>query len=248
MAHTKIDYQDRIKLLQSVRERADRSLLEYSISLDRALNSKQYPYLFHKPISKLTDVPLLFGNGVIANKNRTLSGLNRGGVYRRHPDFNDRNRPIRLGILNISELDPRSLENFKNQLQAQLDRYDFKSIIPDESQRQLSLKNLAGAAVKIRLEETIDDLVSLPCDIVISYLPTDDRQTDEESEISLYNWVYSRLLRRQIASQIIYEDTLKNPSQYGYILNQVVIGILAKLGNLPFILAEKLPVIDKFWV
>ena len=43
---------------------------------------------------------------------------------------------------------------------------------------------------------------------------------------------------------MIYEDTLKNPDNYKNILNQVVPGILAKVGNLPFVLSESLPIAD----
>ncbi len=45
---------------------------------------------------------------------------------------------------------------------------------------------------------------------------------------------------------MIYQDTLRNPNNYKYILHQVVPGILAKLGNLPFVLAEPLPIADYF--
>jgi argonaute-like protein implicated in RNA metabolism and viral defense len=49
---------------------------------------------------------------------------------------------------------------------------------------------------------------------------------------------------RKIASQIIYEKTLRKEPKY--ILNQVVPGILAKLGNLQFVLAEPLAIADHF--
>ena len=63
---------------------------------------------------------------------------------------------------------------------------------------------------------------------------------------SLYHKIYDLLLRRQIASQMIYENTLKNSGGYRNILNQIVPGILAKLGNLPFVLAEPLKIADYF--
>ncbi len=45
---------------------------------------------------------------------------------------------------------------------------------------------------------------------------------------------------------MIYEQTLSNSSNYGHILNQVIPGLLAKLGNLPFILAQALEIADYF--
>ncbi|WP_308796773.1 Piwi domain-containing protein [Tolypothrix sp. FACHB-123] len=79
-----------------------------------------------------------------------------------------------------------------------------------------------------------------------SFLPQSDRNTDHSEDGSFYSFIFSRLLRRGIASQVIYEDTLKNTSNYGNILHQVIPGMLAKLGNLPFILAEPLEVADYF--
>lgn len=51
----------------------------------------------------------------------------------------------------------------------------------------------------------VDELMEVPPDIVLTFLPTYDRKADDNN--SLYAWVYSRLLRREIASQVIYEDT-----------------------------------------
>jgi argonaute-like protein implicated in RNA metabolism and viral defense len=82
-------------------------------------------------------------------------------------------------------------------------------------------------------------------DIVFVFLPQSDRDSDDEDSGSLYHRIYSKLLRRQIASQFIYENTLRDVEER-YILNQVIPGVLAKLGNVPFVLAEPLQVADVF--
>lgn len=88
--------------------------------------------------------------------------------------------------------------------------------------------------------------MAIPTDIVLTFLPQSDRYADNSNDVSFYSLISSRLLRREIGSQVIYEETLKNTSTYGHILNQVIPGILAKLGNLPFILAEPLAIADCF--
>jgi len=50
-------------------------------------------------------------------------------------------------------------------------------------------------------------------------------------------------LRRGIASQVIYADTLESVDSRN-ILNSVIPGILGKLGNLPFVLAQPLEIAD----
>lgn len=100
--------------------------------------------------------------------------------------------------------------------------------------------------MRARVEEVVNELMEIPPDIVLAFLPQSDRNADEEDGSSLYYKIYDLLLSRQIASQMIYEDTLNNPDYYKNILNQVVPGILAKLGNLPFVLAEPLQIADCF--
>ncbi|MDP8962960.1 MAG: stem cell self-renewal protein Piwi, partial [Cyanobacteriota bacterium] len=86
----------------------------------------------------------------------------------------------------------------------------------------------------------------IPADIVLTFLPQSDRNTDNSEDGSFYAFISSQLLRHGKASQVIYEDTVQDTKNHGNILNQVIPGILAKLGNLPFILAEPLEIADYF--
>jgi argonaute-like protein implicated in RNA metabolism and viral defense len=95
------------------------------------------------------------------------------------------------------------------------------------------------------VERAVNEVITIPPDIVLVFLPDSDRNADSDEGGSLYHRVYSQLLRRGIASQVIYADTL-NTVNTKYILNQVIPGILAKLGNLPFVLAEPLEIADYF--
>ncbi len=53
-----------------------------------------------------------------------------------------------------------------------------------------------------------------------------DRTADNDDGGSLYQLAYSQLLRRRIASQVVYADTLERV-EHNQILNQVIPGILA---------------------
>ena len=108
----------------------------------------------------------------------------------------------------------------------------------------VSVENFTSIEGRVQIEKAIDDLMERHPDIVLVFLPTSDRSTDDTGD-SLYSLVYSRLLRRGIASQAIYEHTLKKVPA-NTILNQVIPGILAKLGNLPYVLAEPLKIADYF--
>jgi argonaute-like protein implicated in RNA metabolism and viral defense len=83
--------------------------------------------------------------------------------------------------------------------------------------------------------------------LVFIILPTSDRTNDEHGEGSLYSFVSRQILCEGKATQAIYQDTIiKANGNFSNILNNIVPGILAKLGNLPYILAEPLEIADYF--
>ena len=104
----------------------------------------------------------------------------------------------------------------------------------------------------MKIEEAIDELLqqSIPTDIVLVFLPQSDRDADNTEEGSLYSWIKEKLLRQGIMAQGIYEKTLYDPenikNDYRFILNETVPGILGKLGNIPYVLADPLEVVDYF--
>ncbi|MEH2370919.1 Piwi domain-containing protein [Nostoc sp.] len=240
LKQTKILYKERTKLLATYKEEAENALNNYGFELGISINSRHYPELFWQPQVPIEDTSLLFGNGVISAQSKILTGLFRGGVYRRHNKFSDPSRPIRITVVNLCEV---GLDDFIQKLQERLKSYKFESLFVTKS---ISLKNLSDTQARAKVEEVVNELIEVPPEIVLAFLPQSDRNADEEDGGSLYHKIYDLLLRRQIASQMIYQDTLKNPDYYKNILNQVVPGILAKLGNLPFVLAEPLEIADCF--
>jgi argonaute-like protein implicated in RNA metabolism and viral defense len=238
---TKIPHQDRTNLLASYKETVANALVNYGFQLQRGINSIQHQNLFWKPNVRLEETTLLFGNGFIGKRNEVLKGLSIGGVYRRHPDYQDKTKVIQIAALKICDV---QVSIFMQQLTQRLAKYGFKSEVI--TKEPLSLKDLTKTEARAIVERKVNELIDIPHDIVLTFLPESDRHEDYTDEGSFYHQIYSLLLRRQIASQMIYEDTLKNTNNYQYILNQVIPGILAKLGNLPFILAEPLKIADHF--
>ncbi|MEA5601176.1 Piwi domain-containing protein [Nostoc sp. UHCC 0252] len=240
LKQTKILYKERTNLLATYKKEAENALSTYGFELGLSINSRDYPELFWQPQVPIEDAPLLFGNGVISAQKKILTGLSRGGVYRRHRKFSDPSRPIRITVMNLCEV---GFDDFIQKLKERLKSYKFESLFVTKS---ISLKNLSDTQARVKVEEVVNELMEIKPEIVLAFLPQSDRNADEEEGGSLYHKIYDLLLSRQIASQMIYEDTLKNPNYYKNILNQVVPGILAKLGNLPFVLAEPLEIADCF--
>jgi len=239
---TKIPYVERKELLASYKKEAGQTLATYGIQLKISINSRRYPELFFSPSIKLSETKLVFGKNQIGVQGQILSGLSSGGVYRRHEDFSDPLSSIRIAALKVCDY---PVNSFLQKTQQRLKRYGFETLLPIENKKALLVDNLTGVEARAKAEEAVDELMVNHPDIVLTFLPTSDRHSDETEGGSLYSWIYSRLLRRGIASQVIYEDTLRSV-EAKYLLNQVIPGILAKLGNLPFVLAEPLGIADYF--
>lgn len=240
----KIKYAERQKLLIKYKEEIEKTLIDYGVNFQqRSINSKnkKQSNLFWIPENKLEDTLLLFGNGVISPKNKTLSGLQKGGVYRRHEEFENPARKIRLGILNLSTI---LVKKFFLALEQQFNQYKFELILCDKNIVTDSLEELTDTAKQAQVQALLNKITQVPIDVVLVFLPESDRGKDDSDGSSLYSLVSRHLLRRKIASQVIYQKTLSQ--SLNNVLNNIVPGILAKLGNLPFILAEPLSIADYF--
>ena len=254
LKETKIPYQERQKYLASYKQKAENALVAYGFKLGgKCINSRDYQSLFVAPQFKLEETPLEFGNKFIGKRGEVLKGLSQGSVYRRHDEYGVLSRAIRISVLKVGDFKVKS--SFLDEVHQRLKKYKFESIslidkknqkIDDSRVKRVSIDGLSNAEAKVSLEKALDELISIPADIVLTFLPQTDRNADSSEDGSFYTFISSRLLRRGIASQVIYEETLQDAKNYGNILNQVIPGILAKLGNLPFILTESLKIADYF--
>ncbi|MEH2402144.1 Piwi domain-containing protein [Nostoc sp.] len=250
LKEAKIPYQERQNSLASYKKEAALALSIYGFVLsETCINSRKSgnsSELFLPLKFKLEDTQLLFGKdksgqNFISRRGDVLKGLSQGGVYRRQSQYEDKATPIRITALKLCDL---KADPFIREVQQRLKRYGFESIIVHRVGVSVSSSSVSDDREKV--EQAINELMAIPTDIVLTFLPQSDRHADNSDDGSFYSFISSRLLRREIASQVIYEETLKNTTNHGNILHQVIPGILAKLGNLPFVLAEPLEIADYF--
>lgn len=245
---TKINHSDRQSLIQQYRSEAAKTLALFGLQLRKSVNTFENDSLFWQPSQPVDSTQLLFGNGVKSTGKAVLSGLSRGGVYQRHeryyvPDGSD-SQPIRMTVLNLFQKNT-DVKPLIKELRQLLEKYRFDSLLLSENLNSRDLPNSRDASGRAQLDELINELMVVPTDIFLIFLPTSDRGADDSESGSLYHRIYSKLIRRGIASQFIYEDTLRStPAKY--LLNQITPGILAKLGNLPYVLAQPLSIADYF--
>lgn len=235
----RVSIKERQRLLVKYKDQGNVVLKAYGLELGkRSINSIEYSSLFWQSSLSIDQTPILFGKGVAGTRGAVLKGLSGGGVYSRHDDYRELSSVIRITALKLCD---DKVSPFLKEVQERLKRYGFESEIIQTK----ALPPLSGVQARAELETAIDDLMVVPTDIFLTFLPASDRNADNDAGGSLYQRVYSQLLKRGIASQVIYADTLQKVDTK-QILNQVIPGILAKLGNLPFILAEPLEIADYF--
>lgn len=191
-------------------------LLKQKKLIGNAYNSRSHAQLF----GSLDFMPSLeYGNSrVRPYTNQSLANdFVQNGLYARHPRFQD--APIRIAVVNT--LNDNIVGDFVEAMRRQIEKdFDFSiELIKERNVRVLSETNLASAVREVEKEDP---------QIVMAFFP------DATSTTASAETLKSLTLGKGIASHIVYETTMNNPDAMGL----VIMGILAKTGNIPFALAE----------
>lgn len=184
---------------------------------------------------------LRFGKGQIHHEGQRLyRSLEQHGVFNRSTAFPDSSHPIKIGVINASPQSSRNaLLNFLGNLKAALKKLDFSiESVQVDGQREQKIERLSRAS----LENAVNRLEAAKSDILLVLFPGDagQEQQDEDDEDSMYHVLKSLTIGRGIPSQVVYEDTFTED----YAMDNIVFGLLAKTGNIPFILAKPLTYAD----
>lgn len=188
--------------------------------IGNAYNSRTHPALF----AQVDFLPnLIFAsNRVLPYKTETLaSDFMRGGIYKPHHRF--QNNPIRLAVINTLEDDSGTL--FVEALRRQMEKMTGFTIdlIKERKVRVLNTKNIESAVRVVEKEDA---------HAVLAFFKERGTGDNDANDAHLK----SLTLGKGIAAQVLYETTINNPDA----MPLVMMGILAKTGNIPFALAEPL--------
>lgn len=216
-----IEPKNRAHLIKSISD-----LLKQNGHVGNAYNSVQHSKLFST--SQEFSPMLRFGNGQTRkfDGKNLLNDLRTCGVFKKNADLTDGN--IQVGIVNA--LTKEMSQKFIEDLQGQLAPIGFKANLLGE---QLT-KNVSRSS----LEQAVNILEAENPDILLGLFP--DEYSDDEEEWGSYHNFKSLTVGRGIPSQVVYRGTLSKRYAFG----NIILGILGKTGNIPFILAEPLPYAD----
>ncbi|MBE7511483.1 MAG: hypothetical protein HS103_01525 [Anaerolineales bacterium] len=156
-----------------------------------------------------------------------LAALRKFPPYRRAADLGS--SPLRLATLNLIGEHPQG-KSYLGQIGKELAAIGFPV-------------NFIGAArpdgkSHHALEIAVEKLALLNPHLIIAVLP--GNPLDGEVADSLYHDLKAITLAHDLQSQFIYETTLRQ----NYAISNIVLGILAKTGTVPYVLDEPLPYTD----
>src|SRR5439155_23713479 len=140
--------------------------------------------------------------------------------------------PIRVGVLDFVRSPPVGsfLDSVQRQVRAFHMDCTFSEIRAPPSPRRISI------------EEAVDAFQTSGNDILLVLLsdePADDGGEDSD-EWGAYRLLKSLTVGRGIPSQVVYGTTLGKQ----FAISNVVLGLLGKTGNIPYVLADPLAAID----
>jgi hypothetical protein len=196
--------------------------------VNSAYNSRDLPDVFLQPAF---EAELLYDKKHVYPYNADTLGDDflRGGVYQRLDKFKD--APIRIAVVNTLA---NRIDDFVEAMQRQLERQFGFSIemIRERKVKVVSHKNLESA-VKVMEEEQPH--------IVLAFVGEDvvfGEDTEDADDTARY--LTSLTIAKGIASHVIRQETLDRPEA----MPTVIMGILGKTGNVPFVLGEPLDYAD----
>lgn len=194
--------------------------------IDDPFNSKDYPNFFLKTNDIQYQPQLTFGRGTINyNQKNLLTNLKKLGIYKRSNKFDK--DAIKIGIIN--SIEEKDILSFKKELEKELQHLNFNIAYVSEEK--------INSPHRYELENALNKLLLYNPNLILIFLPDEDLEED----LSSYFHIKSLTIAQDIASQVVYKSTLKKTSSA---LANIVLGILSKVGNIPFILGQPLSYAD----
>ncbi len=202
------------------------SVIKSANLIDHAYRSSDYPDLF---VDSKPDANLAFGDGKVRplDPDNLPKDFLKNGAHKRLPKFET--NPIRIVVINtLSDEVDDFVEAIKRSMQRE---YGFKlELIRERKVRVVTQANLESA-VRLLAKENAD--------LVVVFLP--DEEADDEDEAVGDRYARAQTIGRGIPCLILHEATMHKPE----VMPDIVMGIIARAGNIPYLLHDPLTYADR---
>jgi hypothetical protein len=174
------------------------------------------------------DSRVKFGGGHVSeySEKTALQKLQTHGIYRRTARFDD-GKPIRIGVVN--GVRGGNTAKFLESLGRELKRIGFETETVGE-EKPVSTRRADLERAVSQLETKADILIGIFVDEI----------GEDEEDWGSYHDFKSLTVCRGTPSQVIYPSTLQNE----FAMGNIVLGVIGKTGNIPYVRAAPLPYCD----
>lgn len=183
---------------------------------------------------------VLVGNGQRINADAVFGPLHKHGLYSRNPVF--ASRPLKVGVVcAIPDIAESVRTDFLPLLRKELQALQFTC----QGVGILRESSLTHSA----FEKAINRVQMQQPDLIIGVLPdAAANRTQQQRAWGPYEHFKSLTVGAGIPSQVIEVSTMRqiinDPARSQYVLGNIALGMVSKVGNIPYILANPLPYAD----
>ena len=223
--------QSAIEVRPDVRSQLIRSaseVLKENNLIGRAFNSIHNPELFRIEDIE-TDVMFQKNRTTVYKPKQIALDFAKRGVYKQHLRFEG--KPIRIAAVNAMG---EKIDDFIEAMRRQLEKeFGFMiELIRERTVRTVSGRNLKSAMQVVEQEN--------PHIVLAFFSDKQEIHDDADDPDATYRYLKSISLSKGIATHLIRESDVHNPDA----MSAIIMAILGKTGNSPFVLAEPLRYAD----
>jgi len=236
--HLKLPPAKRHELIQTVWKTSQDYFNEQriSIQLAPAYTQQSHPQLFSTATELGFKPDLRFANRIISinQDSEMLPALQKGRVFRLATPT------IKMAIVDAIPTETH-IQQRLNQLTRLRDQFGGMQVTLKRATDLLRVTETEPSKQRAKVRQVLKEAMAAKPDVVLIYLPSSDRDAHRADDpSSLYNVAKEVTIGAGIASQVVYQKTLETD----YADANIIMGILGKTGNIPYVLANPLPFAD----
>lgn len=229
--YTKINPAQRYKIIQRVKNLVNERFLTNTKLIGNSYESDTNPDLFPCMFKVPFEEPLMIGKQESYPFKSIKYGLQQYGLYKTSAKLVG--NKIRVGVMYPADFEEKqNMLGLLDMIKSELKTLSFEMVVSNFVKFNLSDES--------SLERNVDSLVKDGTDIIICVLPDEFYEDDDYEANGIYRTFKRLTITRGIGGQVVTYKTLTNKNA----AFNIVLGILGKTGNIPYILSKPLEFCD----
>lgn len=192
-------------------------------------NSNLFPRFFKFPYNEQVTV----GKGMKCDfgQSSIMTSLKRYGPYKYSESL--KNGLLKIGILRASNYkNNEKLASFVRKIKEELKILGYVMEVTDFS--KFDMRD------RVDLERSINNLIDIGSDVILGVFPGVPDEDGDIEEVDLYHIFKEVTIKKGVGGQVVKYETLENQ----WAINNIILGILGKTGNIPYVLSKPLDFCD----